>query len=85
MDLKFERPRLVNETASEPAETKEEVASDPDEIVAGFLDNPHPDSFSRWAEQEAFELARLRKLQSGNSHSPDPGAGAHDGMDSSRD
>ena len=87
VDLKFERPRLVNETASEPAEpvvpddppaeTTEEVAKDPDEIVAAFLENPHPDSFSIWAAQEAFELVRLRNLQSGNSDSPDPDADEH--------
>ena len=85
MDLKFERPRLVNETEPKPSEpvvpvvpdeAKEEVARNPDEIVAAFLDNPHPDLYSIWAAQEAFELTRLRKLQSGNSP-PDPDAGAH--------
>ena len=93
--LTFERPRLVNETEPKPSErvvlddppdpAKEEVASEPDEIVGGFFDSPPSskppkfrDSFSMWvAEQEAFEVARLRKLQSEHSHSPDPDAGAH--------
>ena len=95
VDLRFERPRLVNETEPKPSEpvvlddppdpAKEEVASEPDEIVGGFFDSPPSskppkfrDSFSMWvAEQEAFEAARLRKLQSEHSHSPDPDAGAH--------
>ena len=97
VDLKFERPRLVNETEPKPSEpvvlddppeeAKEEVVSDLDEIVGGFFDSPPSskppnhefrDSFSMLAaEQEAFELARLRKLRSGHSHSPDPGPGAH--------
>ena len=85
VDLKFERPRLVNETEPKPSEpvvpvvpdeAKEEVARNPDEIVAAFFENPHPDLYSIWAAQEAFELTRLRKLQSGNSP-PDPDAGAH--------
>ena len=92
VDLKFERPRLVNETELKPREpvvldeptepAKEEVAGAYDEIV-GYFDsdpssNPFPDSFSRLAaEQEAFELARLRRLESGRSHSPDLDAGAH--------